>query len=611
MSNELILSLGWTLLHSLWQIGLLGLCTLGLERLLRHYSAQVRHQLLLFMLGGMVLACGVTLFQEWRHFVQVQHLAPNLKGGVGQINPNVLSLKLNPLLNEPAPLPLLFSCKVWIEQHLFWIVAFWFLGVLYFSMRFSWNYWSLQQLRRQSSRLEDSSFLTTTAAIQKSLGLRKNIRFYLHPTLSSPLTFGHFRPVILLPISLICQTSPELLDALLRHELIHIRRADFVTNLLLSTAQVLFFYHPIIWLLTRRMQELREEACDEAVVNSGCPKLVYAEALLCLQKLNHHQNIPLVMQAQNQPSHFSKRVRQILERSGTELALPYAQFWSTAVPVMLLLILLGFGSFKPTDAAETPSEAPKLLPQSVEYLQSSPTPLKPQNSTPKQKRAKALPTEKEYIEFIRTARADSLPQKTNDMVLSVAAERMNVLYIGVDNPISVALSGIPAEQVKVSSREAQLMPTGKGKYVAKVGTPGRATILVEAPNYRQEVVFRVKPIPDPVAVLGNSGTGGFIRVSELTALKSIESKLFGFDMDAQCGILGFSVIYIEKGNDSPKQGVNPGGAFTPTVLELLSHAKDGDQVIFDNIRAKCPGDAQGRKINNLAFKIIADPEKKE
>ncbi len=77
-------------------------------------------------------------------------------------------------------------------------------------------------------------------------------------------------------------------------------------------------------------------------------------------------------------------------------------------------------------------------------------------------------------------------------MLSVAADRMNVLYMGVDNPISVAISGVPADQVKVSSRDVRLIETGKGKFIAKAGRPGKATILVEAPNYRQEVEFRVK-----------------------------------------------------------------------------------------------------------------------
>ena len=155
------------------------------------------------------------------------------------------------------------------------------------------------------------------------------------------------------------------------------------------------------------------------------------------------------------------------------------------------------------------------------------------------------------------------------------------------------------------------METGKGKYIARAGRPGKATILVEAPNYRQEVEFRVKPIPDPVAVLENSGmSSGVIQISTLKELKSIESKLFGFDMDAQCNILGFSFIFVRKGED-PDQAVNAGGIFTPKVLEFINSVKAGDQIIFNNIRTKCPGDAQGRKINDISLIVIADPEKKE
>lgn len=318
------------------------------------------------------------------------------------------------------------------------------------------------------------------------------------------------------------------------------------------------------------------------------------------------------MQAQNHASHFATRVRQILTGPAATKPQLFTQSWSSAVLLMPLL-LLALGLFAPAAQAEKKIPEPKVKPTFV-------LPEKPKTAATKTT-TKPLVKDPETISpttvvenpppSITTGTIDSLPQSSNDAVLSVAADRMNVLYMGIDNPIRVAISGVPADQVKVSSRDVRLIETGKGKFIAKPDRPGRATILVEAPNYRQEVEFRVKPIPDPVAVLENSGAmSGEIYLSTFRSLTGIEPKLFGFDMDAQCKILGFSVIYIGK-SENPLQAVNPGGLFTPQVLELITNAKVGGQVIFDNIRAKCPGDESGRKINNMAFKIIADPEKKE
>lgn len=707
MNDALILSLGWTLLHSLWQIGLLGLCTLGLERLLRTYSAQLRHQVILFMLGGMVLASAYTLFLEWRYFAEVPHLAPNLTTDFSSNSDN--PVYTHSIDSSQTPVPFLQRCKWWIESHLYWLVSIWVLGTAFFSLRFAWNYLALTVLRRKSSSIVDPQVLQLIQEVKTSLGLRQKIRFYSSPTLSSPLTFGHFFPVVILPVSLLCQTPPALLEALIRHELIHIRRADFLVNLLLALLQILFFYHPLIWLLSRRIQELREEACDEAVLLSGCNKLAYAEALLHLQRLHHHQNIPLVMQAQNHASHFATRVRQILAGPTATKPQLFTQHWSSAVLLMPLL-LLALGLFAPVAQAEKKLPAPKVKPTFV-------LPEKPKTAAAKTT-TKPLVKDPETIspttivenppQSITTTALDSLPQSNNDAVLSVAADRMNVLYMGIDNPISVAISGVPADQVKVSSRDVRLIETGKGKFIAKAARPGKATILVEAPNYRQEVEFRVKPIPDPVAVdtppaqpsqpelkivtlrdktlflgentisvavsgvlaeqiklssanlffenLGKgqfktyarqtgkmvirvttpdyywdveflailpdpvatlSGVdyiGGSIPVSTIRSSKGIEPKLppaYSNDYaNAKCEILGFNCIYVVKEKD-PIQLSNPGGAFLPKALDLIQAINVNDQIIFDNIRAKCPGDEKGRKLNNVAFKIVADPEKKE
>ncbi|MDX2067134.1 MAG: GldM family protein [Haliscomenobacter sp.] len=603
MNDTLILSLGWTLLHSLWQIGLLGLCTLGLERLLRTYSAQLRHQVILFMLGGMVLASAFTLFLEWQYFAQVQHLAPNLTTDFNSISAN--PVYTHSVDSGQTPVPFLQRCKWWIESHLYWLVGIWVLGTAFFSLRFAWNYLALSVLRQKSSRVIDPQVLQLVQQVKTSLGLRQKVWFYSSSSLSSPLTFGHFSPVVILPVALLCQTPPALLEALIRHELIHIRRADFLVNLLLASLQILFFYHPLVWVLSRRIQELREEACDEAVLLSGCHKLVYAEALLHLQRLHHHQNIPLVMQAQNHASHFATRVRQILAGPSATKPQLFTQRWSSAVLLMPLL-LLALGLFAPVVQAEKKTPAPKVKP-TVVLPERSETAVTKTTTKPLVKDPEPISpatVEENPPPSITTATIDSLPQSSNDAVLSVAADRMNVLYMGVDNPISVAISGVPADQVKASSRDVQLIETGKGKFIAKAVRPGKATILVEAPNYRQEVEFRVKPIPDPTAVLqGSYQSNGEVSVSKIKSLKSID-LFIPVDFETGCKLLGFNLIYISKDRTKlPVQVVNPGHELVQAAQDILANAEVGDMIIFDNPRAKCPGDEASRKINSMSFKV--------
>jgi beta-lactamase regulating signal transducer with metallopeptidase domain len=616
-SNLLIYAIGWTLLHSVWQIGLLGLLAIGLERFWHRHPAQFRHNLLLYILGGMVLAIAFTLCSEWQYFASIHHHLIE-KDTILQTTTN-LPYALKPI-DQPTNYQLVSTVldfKTWIESHLFWVVWSWALGMVAFSLRFVLNYFSLRSLRHQSIALEDPYFSQLLTQVITAIGLRRKVNLRLSSGIASPLTFGFFYPIVLLPIALVAQTSPSLLEALLRHELIHIRRADFLVNLMLSLLQILFFYHPLIWMITRRVQELREEACDAAVLYSGCDNLLYAEALLQLQKLNHHQNIPLAMQAQNPSSHFATRLRQIMLRPGQPTKRKYSNALSGSILLVLLLMASFLGAFTTSiksQKAKSSVNTPVLLPQpekgKLMKPKSTAEAIRDNRPTPQDE---PQPPQQEASSLIANqliARDTNPAVNPNEAVLSVAADRMNVLYMGIDNPISVALSGVSADQVSASSRDVRLTTIGKGKYIARAFRPGIAIIFIEAPNYRQEVKFRVKPIPDPIAVLGAVGIReGFISESALKEIKGLESKLFGFDMDVACNILGFSLIYIEKGTDNVAQSANAGENFNAATLKFTQNAKIGDQYIFDNIRVKCPGDEQGRKINNIAIKVVADPIK--
>ncbi|HOY18092.1 MAG TPA: gliding motility protein GldM [Haliscomenobacter sp.] len=187
--------------------------------------------------------------------------------------------------------------------------------------------------------------------------------------------------------------------------------------------------------------------------------------------------------------------------------------------------------------------------------------------------------------------------------VTVSADKMNVFYMGVENPVTVAAAGVSSNDLRVSfSGNVSRTGGGGNKFTVRGTAPGKATVLVSGGGLKAtSFEFRVKPIPDPVAKINNS-TGGEIGNGVLKAQGGVIPVLEGFDFDARCDILGYTVIYSPRRQD-PLQAVNPGGAFGAQARALINQAKPGDQFIFDNIRAKCPGDAAGRKINNVAFKV--------
>jgi len=187
--------------------------------------------------------------------------------------------------------------------------------------------------------------------------------------------------------------------------------------------------------------------------------------------------------------------------------------------------------------------------------------------------------------------------------VTVTADKMNVFYLGVDNPLSVVAAGVSSNELRVSASNASLTPNGAGKYIAKVsGGGGVAKLTVSGGGLNPTTFdFRIKPIPDPVAKLGGS-TGGDIGNGVMKAQLGVIAELSGFDFDARCDIAGFELVYAPKRED-PLVVSNVGPSFNSESRSLLNRAKPGDAYYFNNVRARCPGDAAGRKINSLVFQI--------
>jgi gliding motility-associated protein GldM len=184
-----------------------------------------------------------------------------------------------------------------------------------------------------------------------------------------------------------------------------------------------------------------------------------------------------------------------------------------------------------------------------------------------------------------------------------AADKMNVVYIGVDNPISVSVAGAPSNQVTVSGQGLSIRAGGTG-YIATGSAPGEGSITVSAPGITQKFPFRVKRIPNPVPMLGNgpSAKGGLMGSGEFKAQLGIAAILENFDFEAKCQIQDYDCTWIRK-NEDPVTSQNNGTRFEGKTATVVGQAKPGNSYLFENIKAKCPGDNVARNIGSLSFRI--------
>ncbi len=191
--------------------------------------------------------------------------------------------------------------------------------------------------------------------------------------------------------------------------------------------------------------------------------------------------------------------------------------------------------------------------------------------------------------------------------IAVAADKMNVFYVGVDNPITVSAAGIPTSKLKVSAPGLNLRRgSGKSAYIVKPTKPAKQvfiTVSGEGESVKKE--FRVKRIPTPNATVGRDAKnwkGGTIKSGPFKVQRMLEATLENFDFDAKCSIQGFNMTYVKRREDGVV-AVNRGGKFTSEVTRLVSKAKPGDVYYFENVKGRCPGDQVARSLNSLVFKI--------
>ena len=195
------------------------------------------------------------------------------------------------------------------------------------------------------------------------------------------------------------------------------------------------------------------------------------------------------------------------------------------------------------------------------------------------------------------------PPLPSNQIGVVSADKMNVLYIGVDNPISVVIAGVPIEQTKVSVSDGTISETDKlGTYNVRVTRPGKLTIRAEGitnqgKTVSKELDFRIKRISDPTIKLGKK-RGGRIKIAHFKNQKGLTAELENFNYDAEFHIVCYTISLNHHQDILMRE--NRGATFQDAAKVLIQKAKKGDVISFDDIRVKGP-DETNRKLPPLSF----------
>ena len=193
-------------------------------------------------------------------------------------------------------------------DYFFLLVELWFAGVVLFSLRSAGGFFLVVRLRRNESTPVSRNLLHLCQALQERMGITRIVHYCESLQLNAPVVVGWIRPVVLLPVSALTGLDETQLQAVVAHELAHIRRLDAFVNLFQVAVESLLFYHPAVWWLGKRIREERENCCDDAAVAVCGSPVTYA---LALARLAESHVAPQLVMAANRGA-LAARVARLL-----------------------------------------------------------------------------------------------------------------------------------------------------------------------------------------------------------------------------------------------------------------------------------------------------------
>lgn len=296
-------ALGWSLLDSLWQMGILWLLYLTFTANGKKFTAHQRHSLALLSLAGGSLWFVITLV------INIYDIAAA---------PTVITVQA---LDNAAPASLSYSLvsrvSTGVEPVLPFLSAAYLLVAAWLFIRFFRQYRHTQQLLTTDVKKVHPELRVFLQRMAAQMGVKKNVQIWLSAVVDAPLTLGFWKPVILLPVAAVNHLSLQQTEAIILHELYHIKRNDYLINLLVACADVILFFNPFARFFTGVIRRERENSCDDMVLQFRYDGGLYAQSLLILEKSRHAQSMGLAIAATgNQPNRnlLLNRVKRILKQ---------------------------------------------------------------------------------------------------------------------------------------------------------------------------------------------------------------------------------------------------------------------------------------------------------
>ena len=356
MTDTLARVVGWTLIHSIWQGAIVVAVTAIVLALIPRASARLRYAILCGALFTHLTAPIVTAVLITPTALATSTVGTGLTTRAGKLAfaQPASSSRIGDAFDRPSGTPQSTSTSLMVrvkestaaaERFFPWLAVLWLVGVAVSALRRVGGWMMLRRLIARATPAA-APVASRVATLARTMGIQRAVQVVVSTDVTGPFTSGWLRPVIVLPLSMLSGLDPVHVDAIVAHELAHIRRWDYVVAIIQSVALTVLFHHPATWWLDRRLRIEREYCCDDLAVLASRDRVGYVRALAELE--SQRLGLPSLALAATDGSLQHRAARLLGARSPSA-----AVGW---VPVAALIaIVVAAGAL---DAANVPAAAP-------------------------------------------------------------------------------------------------------------------------------------------------------------------------------------------------------------------------------------------------------------
>lgn len=329
-AQHFIQAFSWMLIHSLWQGLLLAVFTAFILMLTKRTKAAVRYNLVFPQFALFLLACGITFIYEWNR-------SPYQTAVPGLVHAAVIDSRLLPGLNITGIRAFANTCMGYFSANAPMIVLLWFVVFLFRAVKMMGSLVYIHRAKNHLVYQPSDEWKAKVDRLCQKLQLKKAVQLFESGYVKMPMVIGHLKPVILMPVGLLAGLPVGQVEAVLLHELAHIKRNDYVINFMQTITETVFFFNPGLLWISSLLRDERENCCDDIALEQTKNKREFIEALINFKEHSLY-GAKYEVAFPGKRNHLLNRVSRILNNKNKALAPAEKAFFIAGVIALSAMV---------------------------------------------------------------------------------------------------------------------------------------------------------------------------------------------------------------------------------------------------------------------------------